>query len=291
MRFQPENIGKCFFCEQFDICCEQFTFSSVQFQKLSPTLHLLKLRINRPSGVAVWKRDPTYKFQGKNQEGLMFQNYYKTTEKAFISTLSLIPMIIPISPTKTTVGHPRIKRDLKYQHSVAITKGKVLLRSKSMFLTNVTCRSEISWWCQRAESNPKVSSTVAKGFDRKPAWYSISKYRKKTYNEQKYQERELIPEKLVHHFRDEKETGAEIRRASVSGIITEDVPISYWPIFLPPPVTVREVSAKVNSPQFPFSFSSGKWLCSSCGPTGLLSKSWSEGNSFGIKGAVSRLPC
>ena len=71
----------------------------MQFQKLSPTPQSLKLRINRPSGVAVWKRDPTYKFQGKYQEGLMFQNYYKTTEKAFISTLSLISVIIPISHT------------------------------------------------------------------------------------------------------------------------------------------------------------------------------------------------
>ena len=166
-----------------------------------------------------------------------------------------------------------------------------MLRSKSMFLTKVTCRSEISWWCQRAESNPKVSSTFAKGFNRKPAWYSISKYRKKTYNEQIYQERELIPEKLVHHFRNEKGTGAEIRPAMFSGIITKDVLVSYWPIFLLSPVTVPEVPAKVNSPQFPFSFSSGKWPLLKLWTNRALSKSWSEGSSFGIKGAVSRLPC
>ena len=69
----------------------------------------------------------------------------------------------------------------------------------------------------------------------------------------------MIPEKLVHFFRNEKGTGTEIRPAIVSGIITKDVPVSYWPIFLLSPVTVREVSAKVNSPQSPFGFSSGKW--------------------------------
>ena len=41
-----------------------------------------------------------------------------------------------------------------------------------------------------------------------------------------------------------------------SGIVTEDALLSYWSIFPLSPVTVPEVFAKVNSAQFPFSFSS-----------------------------------
>ena len=36
-------------------------------------------------------------------------------------------------------------------------------------------------------------------------------------------------------FRNEKGTGAEMGRAIVSGIVTGDVPVSYWPIFFPFP--------------------------------------------------------
>ena len=39
--------------------------------------------------------------------------------------------------------------------------------------------------------------------------------------------------------------------AIVSGIVTEDAPVSYWPFFSLCLVTVPEVFAKVNSPQFP----------------------------------------
>ena len=53
----------------------------------------------------------------------------------------------------------------------------------------------------------------------------------------------------IYHFRNEK--GAEMRPAIVSGIVTGDAPVSYWPIFLPSLVTVPEVFAKVNSTQFP----------------------------------------
>ena len=51
----------------------------------------------------------------------------------------------------------------------------------------------------------------------------------------------------IRYFRDEIETGAEIRVAIVSGIVTRDAPVSYWPIFFHAP----EVFAKVNSDQFP----------------------------------------
>ena len=52
-------------------------------------------------------------------------------------------------------------------------------------------------------------------------------------------------------FRNEKGTGAEVRPAVVSGIVTGDAPVSYWPTVFPLSlVTVPEVFAKANSAQF-----------------------------------------
>lgn len=45
-----------------------------------------------------------------------------------------------------------------------------------------------------------------------------------------------------------------MRSAIVSGIVTKNAPVSYWPFFLVP-----EVFAKVNSSQFP-RFYSGAYL-------------------------------
>ena len=45
-----------------------------------------------------------------------------------------------------------------------------------------------------------------------------------------------------------------MRFAIVSGIVTEEAPVSYWPIF-----PVPEVFARVNLSQFPL-FYSGKYL-------------------------------
>ena len=36
---------------------------------------------------------------------------------------------------------------------------------------------------------------------------------------------------LKCHLRHDKETGADLRSAVVSGIITGDAPVNYWPIF------------------------------------------------------------
>ena len=55
----------------------------------------------------------------------------------------------------------------------------------------------------------------------------------------------------IRHLRNKKGTGAEMRPAIVSGIVTEDASISYWPIFSLSLVTVPEVFANVNSVQFP----------------------------------------
>ena len=64
----------------------------------------------------------------------------------------------------------------------------------------------------------------------------------------------------IHHFINKKGTGAEMRPASVSGIVTGDATISYWPVFLPFPVTLPDVFAKNNSTQFPCRFYSGEFL-------------------------------
>ena len=52
-----------------------------------------------------------------------------------------------------------------------------------------------------------------------------------------------------------------MRATSVSGIVTRDVPVSYWPIvfFALALVTVPEVFAKVNSAQFSY-FINGQLL-------------------------------
>ena len=66
----------------------------------------------------------------------------------------------------------------------------------------------------------------------------------------------------IHHFRDKKGTGAEMRKrcAIVSGIVTGDALVSYWLVFLPFPVTVPDFFAKNNSTQFPCRFYSGEFL-------------------------------
>ena len=55
----------------------------------------------------------------------------------------------------------------------------------------------------------------------------------------------------IFHFRSEKGTGAEMYPASVPGIVTENAPVCYSPIFSQSLETVPEVFAKVNSSQFP----------------------------------------
>ena len=59
---------------------------------------------------------------------------------------------------------------------------------------------------------------------------------------------------VIRHVRHEKGNGVEMHAAMVSGIVTLDVPVSYWSIFSLSLVTVPEVFAKVNSTQFPFFF-------------------------------------
>ena len=44
-----------------------------------------------------------------------------------------------------------------------------------------------------------------------------------------------LPAYLIGHFRNERATGAEMRSAIVSGIVTRNAPISYWLILSPVP--------------------------------------------------------
>ena len=39
----------------------------------------------------------------------------------------------------------------------------------------------------------------------------------------------------IRHLRNERGTGDELCPASVSGVVTEHAPVSYWPIFFPVP--------------------------------------------------------
>ena len=56
--------------------------------------------------------------------------------------------------------------------------------------------------------------------------------------------------KAIGHFRNDRGTGAEMRPAIVSGSVTGDTPISYWPVL----EIVPELFAKVISAQFPSFF-------------------------------------
>lgn len=77
-------------------------------------------------------------------------------------------------------------------------------------------------------------------------------------------EASIKAETWIRHFRYNKETGAEMRSAMVSGTATENAPVSYWPFFLVP-----EVFAKVNSSQFPL-FYCGKYLTITLGKVNLF---------------------
>ena len=55
---------------------------------------------------------------------------------------------------------------------------------------------------------------------------------------------------VSRHFVNEKGTGGEICPAVVSGIVTGNAPVSYWPIFPPFLVTFPKAFANGNSAQF-----------------------------------------
>ena len=62
--------------------------------------------------------------------------------------------------------------------------------------------------------------------------------------------------KTIRHFKSEWGTGAELRPEIVSWIVTDDAPVSYWPICSLFPVTLRGLC---ESQLVPVSFSFLKW--------------------------------
>ena len=56
---------------------------------------------------------------------------------------------------------------------------------------------------------------------------------------------------FIVHLRNEKGGEAEMCPASVSGMVTGEAPVSFWPISPLVLVTVPDVFAKVKSTQFP----------------------------------------
>ena len=58
----------------------------------------------------------------------------------------------------------------------------------------------------------------------------------------------------IHHFRDEKGTGAEMHPTIVYGVIIGDALVSYWSIFSLSLVKVSKVLVQVNLTQFPSCF-------------------------------------
>ena len=75
-----------------------------------------------------------------------------------------------------------------------------------------------------------------------------------------------------------------MRPASVSGIVTGSTPVSYWPIFSLPLVTVPDVFAKVNSTQSPYLFYSGAYITFIMDPLNknLLTFSWDFCSNEGL---------
>ena len=63
-----------------------------------------------------------------------------------------------------------------------------------------------------------------------------------------------LPAYLIGHFRNERATGAEMRSAIVSGIVTRNVPVSYWLIFSPVPSNSTRSLSFLNAPKKACSF-------------------------------------
>ena len=62
-------------------------------------------------------------------------------------------------------------------------------------------------------------------------------------------------------LRNEQETGAEMcQPAIVSGIVTRDAPVSYWPILSVSPVTDPGVLANCNLAKFPLGKCGGVYV-------------------------------
>ena len=63
-----------------------------------------------------------------------------------------------------------------------------------------------------------------------------------------------LPAYLIGHFRNERATGAEMRPAIVSGIVTRNAPVRYWLIFSPVPSNSPGNLSFLNAPKKPVTF-------------------------------------
>ena len=73
---------------------------------------------------------------------------------------------------------------------------------------------DVLWHCRLFKNSTNLSSFKLVGF--------VVSYRNV-----------LLARRLVRHSRNKKGTGTEMHTAIVSGIVTGDVSVSYWPIFFP----------------------------------------------------------
>ena len=58
----------------------------------------------------------------------------------------------------------------------------------------------------------------------------------------------------IRRFKTEKETGTEMRPEIVSGIVTRDAPVSYWPFFSCPWQHIQKSLQKFIRPNLPLVF-------------------------------------
>ena len=77
-------------------------------------------------------------------------------------------------------------------------------------------------------------------------------------------------------FRNGEETGAEIYIAIISGIVTGDAEVSYWPLFSMPLLRVPEAFTTVNLAQFPSRFWDGELSAVPCEPAPTATEKYTE---------------
>ena len=71
-----------------------------------------------------------------------------------------------------------------------------------------------------------------------------------------------LPGVLHLHVKIGKGTGAEMRPAMVSGIVSGDALVSYWPIFFPVPSnSPRSLCEKFTRPSLPYVSKVANWRC------------------------------
>ena len=94
----------------------------------------------------------------------------------------------------------------------------------------------------------------------------------------------------VPMFRNDEETGAEIYTAIVSGIVTGDAPVSYWPLFPMPLLRVPEAFTTVNLAQFPSRFWGGELSAVPCEPAPTATEKYTEESKKSVSASWEMYP-